>query len=150
MNKKFHEFCKENFVFIFQYKCQVEDCGFRTRRTRLISHYMKQHNMEQSEAQKLMPRRLITTAKMDHVQCPKCDHKCTPLTLRRHIFHSHKNLGIEEIDSIYEEAVRGKSKSKVETTLENSPLFSKLDKDGRVQCKAPNCNMSASATNIAR
>ena len=85
--KIFQEFCKENFVFVFQYKCQVEGCGFRTRRTRLISHYMKQHNMEQKEAQKLMPRRLITTAKMDHVQCPKCDHKCTPLTLRRHIFH---------------------------------------------------------------
>ena len=134
----------------FKYKCQVKDCGFRTRRTRLITHYMKQHNMKQSEAQKLIPRRLITTAKMDLVQCPKCDHKCTPLTLRRHIFHSHKNLGIEEIDSIFEEAVRGKPKSKVETTLENSPLFSKLDKDGRVQCKAPNCNMSASATNIAR
>jgi len=134
----------------FQYKCQVEGCGFRTRRTRLISHYMKQHDMEQSEAQKLMPRRLITTAKMDHVQCPKCDHKCTPLTLRRHIFHSHKNLGIEEIDSIFEEAVRDKPKSKVETTLENSPLFSKLDKDGRVKCKAPGCDMSASSTNISR
>ena len=55
----------------FQYKCQVEGCGFRTRRTRLLSHYMKRHNMEQKEAEKLMPRRLITTAKMDRVQCPK-------------------------------------------------------------------------------
>ena len=66
------------------------------------------------------------------------------------MFFSHKNLGIEEIDSIFEEAVRDKPKSKVETTLENSPLFSKLDKDGRVKCKAPGCDMSASSTNISR
>ena len=52
----------------------------------MLAHYMKIHELEQKEAQKLMPRRLVTTAKMDPIQCPKCDHVCSPLTLRRHIF----------------------------------------------------------------
>ena len=71
---------------VFQYQCKVAGCEFRTRRIRLMNHYVRQHDMEETEAKELMPPRFISTAKNEKVQCPKCEHKRSPLHLRRHIF----------------------------------------------------------------
>ena len=74
---------------VFQYKCKVPGCESRFRRKRLMNHYVKRHNMDETEAEKLMPPRLVTTAKMEIVQCPRCAHTCFPVHLRRHIFQRY-------------------------------------------------------------
>ena len=38
----------------------------------------------------------------------------------------------------------------LEDELESNPLFSKVQPDGRIACKAPNCSKMVSAQNIAR
>ena len=79
-------------VNIFQYQCKVTGCKFRTRRVRLMDHYVKQHNMEETEAEKLVPPRFDTTAKMEKIQCPRCRLEFAPLFLRRHIFQRYMHL----------------------------------------------------------
>ena len=76
-------------VNIFQYQCKVMGCKFRTRRVRLMDHYVRQHDMKEIEAEKLVPPRFDTTAKMDKVQCPRCRLEVAPLFLRRHIFQRY-------------------------------------------------------------
>merc|ERR1719273_2301154 len=57
---------------------------------------------------------------------------------------------------VFEEAVNPKANSNnkaggtLEDDLEKNPLFSKVQPDGRIKCKAPECKMMVSAQNIAR
>lgn len=154
----------------FQYKCQVEGCGFRTRRTRLYTHYVNSHRLDAKKAEKMVPARLISPGMKDpqKLQCPLCDHRCVPMMLRKHLNQKHsQELTIEEINLVFEEAVNasqgqvlnksqhGGSKPLVLTQnqtreLEKNPLFSKVQPDGRVACKAPDCKMTVSAQNISR
>merc|ERR1719510_1363126 len=112
---------------------------------------MNLHKMEPEEAEKLVPEKLCTNPnKAKHkVCCPLCEHSCVPLMLRKHIFNSHKELTIEEINMVFEEAVNPKHDPKANSNnkaggildddLENNPLFSKVQPDGRIKCKAPEC-----------
>ena len=156
---------------IFQYKCKVEGCEFRTRRTRLKAHYINTHKMEEPEAEKLVPARLISTSDTQRMNCPLCKHRCLPIMLRKHLFRAHsKDLNLEEINMVFEEAIKCKASTKkaqalaapvaiglpppadgvLEDELESNPLFSKVQPDGRIACKAPNCSKMVSAQNIAR
>ena len=156
---------------IFQYKCKVEGCEFRTRRTRLKAHYINTHKMEDPEAEKLVPARLISTSDTQRMNCPLCEHRCLPIMLRKHLFRAHsKDLNLEEINMVFEEAIKCKASTEkaqalaaavaagsplpadgvLEDELESNPLFSKVQPDGRIACKAPNCSKMVSAQNIAR
>merc|ERR1711944_134121 len=72
--------------------------------------------------------------------------------LRRHLFSVHSDLTTDEVNTIFEEASRVKDKEPdvVEEELEKNPLFSKVEPDGRIKCKAPDCPHLVSAQNIAR
>ena len=74
--------------------------------------------------------------------------------LRRHLYHSHNDLSREEANQIFEKAVRKHSKMSpvddIDINVESSPLYSKVEPDGRIKCKAPDCEMMVSAQNIAR
>jgi hypothetical protein len=91
--------------------------------------------------------------------------------LRKHLFRAHsKDLNLEEINMVFEEAIKCKASTEkaqalaaavaagsplpadgiLEDELESNPLFSKVQPDGRIACKAPNCSKMVSAQNIAR
>ena len=140
----------------------MEGCEFRTRRTRLKAHYINTHKMEDPEAEKLVPARLISTSDTQRMNCPLCEHRCLPIMLRKHLFRAHsKDLNLEEINMVFEEAIKFKAApvavglplpadGVLEDELESNPLFSKVQPDGRIACKAPECSKMVSAQNIAR
>ena len=127
--------------------------------------------MEDPEAEKLVPARLISTSDTQRMNCPLCEHRCLPIMLRKHLFRAHsKDLNLEEINMVFEEAIKCKASTEkaqalaaavaagsplpadgvLEDELESNPLFSKVQPDGRIACKAPECSKMVSAQNIAR
>ena len=88
----------------------MEGCEFRTRRTRLKAHFINTHKMEETEAEKLVPARLISTSDTQRMNCPLCEHRCLPIMLRKHLFRAHsKELNLEEINMVFEEAIKCKA-----------------------------------------
>ena len=91
----------------------MEGCEFRTRRTRLKAHYINTHKMEDPEAENLVPARLISTSDTQRMNCPLCEHRCLPIMLRKHLFRAHsKDLNLEEINTVFEEAIKCKASTK--------------------------------------
>ena len=107
--------------------------------------------MTEEEAGKKVPPKL-TVANMKKLVCSICTRECIPSMLRRHLFSVHSDLTTDEVNTIFEEASRVKDKEPdvVEEELEKNPLFSKVEPDGRIKCKAPDCPHLVSAQNIAR
>ena len=97
-------------MILFQYKCKVDGCQFRTRRTRLYQHYTNTHKMSNVDAEKMVPARLISTSDTQRMNCPLCEHRCLPIMLRKHLFRAHnKDLTLEDINMVFEEAIKCKA-----------------------------------------
>ena len=110
--------------------------------------------MTEEEADQNVPQKL-TMANLKKIECSLCKKGCIPAMLRRHLYHSHNDLSREEANQIFEKAVRKHSKmspvdDQTDIDLESNPLYSKVEPDGRIKCKAPDCEMMVSAQNIAR
>ena len=142
------------FSSLLQYQCTVKGCDFKNRRNRLRQHYINAHEMTEEEADQNVPQKL-TMANLKKIECSLCKKGCIPAMLRRHLYHSHNDLSREEANQIFEKAVRKHSKmspvdDQTDINLESNPLYSKVEPDGRIKCKAPDCEMMVSAQNIAR
>ena len=141
------------FAYIFQYKCFVKGCEFRNRRNRLKNHYINAHEMSEEDASKKVPPKL-TIANLKKIECEVCKQGCIPTMLRRHLFNAHSDLSIEQVNTIFEKAVtqsnENNEKLSTDEDIEKHPLFSKVEPDGRIKCKAPDCTHMVSAQNIAR
>ncbi len=101
----------------------------------------------------MVPARLCNQGQDSKLQCPLCEYQCLPITLRKHLYQSHgTQLSVDEINVVYEEILTVDKPSNTSTivALESHPLYTRVEPDGRVACKAPECDMRVSAQNIAR
>ena len=109
--------------------------------------------MSEEDASKKVPPKL-TIANLKKIECEVCKQGCIPTMLRRHLFNAHSDLSIEQVNTIFEKAVtqsnENNEKLSTDEDIEKHPLFSKVEPDGRIKCKAPDCTHMVSAQNIAR
>ena len=108
--------------------------------------------MSEAEAYYNMPPKL-TTNNLKKIECELCKQCCIPTSFRRHLFAAHSELSPKQLKSIFENAVSRKNPeelSSAEKNIEKHPLFSKMEPDGRIKCKAPDCILLVSPQNITR
>ena len=106
--------------------------------------------MTEEEANKNVPPKL-TIKNLKKIECELCKQRCIPTSFRRHLFGAHSELSPEQLNVIFQKAVERKPKKlSSDKDIEKHPLFSKMEPDGRIKCKAPECKYLVSPQNISR